>query len=239
MSLTAREVDVRSKAPPEQHELVMSMFRGLQVGAAFELLCDHEPRVFYHQLAMEFPQLIGWRRLGDGPPAWRVEVMRLKPKEAETGVAAFFERDHAEIDLLLAFLRQDIQAAIDTRRPTAPLAAQFEEFSNRLDLHLRWEQEALFPAVERKQPALAQGVGRAMRLEHDEIVRLNLLAAKHLREGHPTREGLTQMARAVDHLMQVLAEHNQREANVYYPIAMQLLTSDEAAQVLKRIRELR
>lgn len=71
-----RVLDVRSEAPVRRHALIFDTFEGLEVGSAFELVNDHDPKPLYYQLAAEQPGTFSWEYLEQGPVVWRVCIGR-------------------------------------------------------------------------------------------------------------------------------------------------------------------
>ena len=69
-------------------------------------------------------------------------------------ISAFFENDHREIDAILERTAFDSPNAI----------VDFSEFDARLERHIRWEEELLFPAVAAKAPPLEMGPIRVMKM---------------------------------------------------------------------------
>jgi hemerythrin-like domain-containing protein len=117
--------------------------------------------------------------------------------EMESGIAAFFARDHDEIDLIFGRLREDLKGATRAANPPyETLAREFDEFNGRLERHIRWEEEILFPAVEEKSPSLTDGPGRVMRMEHVEIRRLKAIAEENIKSS-PTPEKVAGAAEAL------------------------------------------
>jgi uncharacterized protein (DUF2249 family) len=236
---TATSLDLRVLPPKERHEKFFQLFDSLPEGDSLVLINDHDPRPLYYELKSVRPDTFGWHTVSAGPLDWRVEIRRLKPKESEESIQAYFERDHEEIDVLLTFLRRDLAEADRHReRPSSAWARLFDDFNQRLERHIRWEEEILFPAVEQKSPALAFGPGRVMRMEHVEIRRLKGLAGDRLRENKTDAPSLQKAAQELDQMVAVLVGHNQKEEAVYYPMSDQMFSRSEAAELLKRVRSL-
>lgn len=233
--MTETTLDVRPIPAAEKHPRIFERFDALAEGDSFVLVNDHDPRPLYYQFRMERPGVFLWIPLTDGPEEWRIEIVRVKPKETETEVGSYFGRDHDEIDAILGYLRKDLRVG-DPHRTAARL---FDEFDARLERHIRWEEEILFPAVERGESFLAEGPGRVMRLEHEEIRRLKAIAAKHLHEESPTADGVARAAEAIEGMTSVLVAHNHKEESIYYPTADQLFGGEEAGEILARVRALR
>ncbi len=227
MISTVRELDVRPFPPAERHALVFKTFDELPQGGSFVLIADHEARPLYYQLRAERPGIFLWVPL----IGFKTEIMKLAPKDSEVVVSAFFERDHAEIDTLFVLLRADVAA----RRPAAAI---YDDFNSRLERHIRWEEEILFPAVEAKVPTLGAGPGRVMRQEHEEIRRLKALAETILHNPVAGPGDYEEAAQALASTLAVLLDHNRKEEVIYYPMADQVLSPFEARALLARVRAL-
>lgn len=136
-------------------------------------------------------------------------------------ISSFFEQDHREIDALFAGVLFD--------SPKAALNP-FKEFDRRLERHINWEEEILFPAVSAKEPQLEMGPIRVMRMEHVDIRAHKAAALKTLGEGNG--------ALAKNHaqaMLNVLKDHNFKEEQILYPACDQLLSVEDTAAVFARI----
>lgn len=69
-------VDVRPLPPRERHPLIFSTFAALPVGAAMELVNDHDPKPLHYQFQAELADRFGWEYLEQGPEVWRVRITR-------------------------------------------------------------------------------------------------------------------------------------------------------------------
>jgi uncharacterized protein (DUF2249 family) len=70
------ELDVRSEPPARRHHLIFETYEGLEPGAAFVLVNDHDPKPLYYQFAAEQPDRFSWDYLEQGPDVWRVRIGR-------------------------------------------------------------------------------------------------------------------------------------------------------------------
>ena len=74
---TDPRLDVRSDPPARRHQLIFETWQGLQSGAGFVLVNDHDPKPLYHQLSAEQPGTFTWDYLEQGPQVWRVRIGRV------------------------------------------------------------------------------------------------------------------------------------------------------------------
>lgn len=72
------KIDVRDMVPRERHPLIFKQFDAMEVGEAFELINDHDPKPLYYQFQMERPGEIEWEYLEEGPETWRVIITKAK-----------------------------------------------------------------------------------------------------------------------------------------------------------------
>lgn len=70
------ELDVRREPPARRHDLIFQTYEGLDAGAAFVLVNDHDPKPLYYQFAAEQPDRFSWDYLEQGPDVWRVRIGR-------------------------------------------------------------------------------------------------------------------------------------------------------------------
>lgn len=137
-------------------------------------------------------------------------------------ISAFFEKDHREIDEILAGVPFDA--------PTKAVEV-FSRFDEHLERHIRWEEEILFPPVASRNPMLEFGPLRVMKMEHEEIRRRKALAFDALRRGDGESAGTHAEA-----MMETLKAHNAKEEHVLYPACDALLSPDEARKILDKVR---
>lgn len=71
-----RVLDVRTITPRERHPRIFQLFNSLEVGEAFELINDHDPKPLYYQFQAERPGQLDWQYLEQGPETWRVRITR-------------------------------------------------------------------------------------------------------------------------------------------------------------------
>lgn len=140
-------------------------------------------------------------------------------------ISSFFERDHAEIDAILN--------AVDFESPREAVPG-FEEFDRRLERHIGWEEDLLFPAVAAKAPQLERGPLRVMLMEHGVIREAKAAALAALRAGDA--EGA---AGSAGKMLDVLSQHNRKEEGILYPACDELLSAAEAAELFSRIERSR
>jgi len=138
-------------------------------------------------------------------------------------ISEFMKRDHARLDRLFrdyrGFKRSDRRKA----------ASRFSEFRGGLLRHIGWEEEVLFPLVQRGA-APSAGPTAVMRLEHQQIK--ELLQDLEARLGARDDGAEEPEAR----LVELLDSHNRKEEVVLYPWLDGLLSEAQRRDALVRIR---
>ena len=71
-------MDVRPIPCSIKHGLILKTWRDLAVGDYFILLNDHDPVPLRYQFMAEFPGMIHWEYLEQGPEDFRVKIQKLK-----------------------------------------------------------------------------------------------------------------------------------------------------------------
>lgn len=143
-------------------------------------------------------------------------------KNDSNPIAEYFERDHDEIDALLA--------SVDFTDSKSALP-RLTEFDRRLERHVVWEEGTLFPAAARVAPALEGGPIAVMKLEHVDIRRLKQAALDALRGGNgPAAKGL------IEEMLAVLGPHNMKEEHMLYPACDGCLAGPAARAVMDEIK---
>lgn len=133
----------------------------------------------------------------------------------------FFENDHREIDALFE--------GLSYKDATKDLAL-FDEFDRRLERHIGWEEDLLFPAIGAINPMIAQGPVRIMKLEHEAI--------RHSKAKAREAFGKGDLAGSREHceaMKETLAQHNMKEEQILYPACDQSLDDRAVAELLAKI----
>ena len=143
-----------------------------------------------------------------------------------TTVSAFMGEDHDELDgIFESFtgrLEDDLEKA----------AALFQDFRVRLQKHIVWEEDILFPIFEEKTGMREGGPTAVMRMEHQQIKQY--LAQIQQKLDAKQREGIDELKAG---LVETLVAHNQKEENILYPAIDDVLNDQEREQVFTRMKE--
>lgn len=134
------------------------------------------------------------------------------------GIAAYFGRDHEEIGALLASVVEGDPAG-------AP--ARLKELRARLERHIVWEEEVLFPAALQQISVLDRDPVARMRSEHS-LIRTGIREALEL-------FGLKDAAGACARLSavaEILVGHNAREEGLLYEALDRTLSSAERRHMI-------
>jgi regulator of cell morphogenesis and NO signaling len=142
--------------------------------------------------------------------------------KATGSIVDFFERDHREIDAILS--------GVDFDSPQRGLPL-FEEFDRRLERHIKWEEELLFPAVGAASPGLEQGPLFVMCEEHKRIRAEKAAALAALRAA----DGLGAKTHA-GRMVEILGQHNMKEERILYPACDEVLTAQDRLRILTEVR---
>lgn len=67
-------LDVRELIPMMRHTKIFQLFDDMQVGEAFILINDHDPKPLYYQFVHERPDQFSWDYLEEGPQDWHVRI---------------------------------------------------------------------------------------------------------------------------------------------------------------------
>lgn len=231
------DLDLRTLPPEARPDALLGRFDPLPEQGSVVLLSDVDPRPLFDVLEDRRKGRFLWIDQGPERGVTRVEVIRLRPKETETGVNEFYSRDHDEIDVYLNYVRRELALAVENRRAPAAWAVEyFDIFDRRLSLHIRWEEEILFPAVESKDRQLESGPGRVLRWEHREILNARDRVSVGLHGDLSAPGRVQQAAWDLESLINVLVPHNHKEENIYYPLSDQVFTPAEQSDILGRTR---
>lgn len=133
-------------------------------------------------------------------------------------IAAFFQADHDGIDALIA--------ALDSAVPESAIALM-REFDRRLERHIVWEEEVLFPAADQAAPEVVRAPIAVLRREHARIRTHMKAAMVRLCRGDAAGARARVAAAAA-----VMGAHNAREERVLYPACDGNIPREEADRIL-------
>ncbi len=134
-----------------------------------------------------------------------------------TTISEFMQNDHSEIDMIFS------RIAGGTDRMGA-----LGSFAARLKIHIRWEEDILFPLFERATGMNGQGPTEVMRDEHKQILELLSKSHDHLARGKDAGGTLEQLRCS-------LKVHNDKEENVLYPCIDDMVGSVEREDAIARM----
>lgn len=221
---TKADLDLGPMAPESRTAVVLDAFDRMNAGDSIVVDSPVPPLTILHTLQRERRGLFEWAPV-DHPPCWRIEVSR---REAPRDVPLVHESlawDHARLD----DLQRKILAALSV--PDLPEARhQFAIFERRLNRHIHFEEEILFPAFEQKT-ASREGLTRAMRAEHREIRMMIERAARSL------YGPVSEAERTCRSLHTVLQQHDFNEEAAFYDVLDRMLAPSESAALVERIQE--
>jgi hemerythrin-like domain-containing protein len=140
-------------------------------------------------------------------------------------VAGYMTHEHRECDELFA----KAEAAVDAGN-WAVADEQFTAYDSLTRLHLRREEEVLFPEFEFRT-GMTSGPTAMMRIEHNQIRALLVSMTAALAE----RDTETFLGEA-ETLMILTQQHNMKEEQILYPMTDTTLASD-ASEVIGRMKE--
>jgi iron-sulfur cluster repair protein YtfE (RIC family) len=140
----------------------------------------------------------------------------------DKSITEFFENDHREIDAIFEGLSYG-DAAKDL--------ALFREFDRRLERHIRWEEDLLFPAIGAINPMIAQGPVRIMKLEHEAIRHSKAKARQAFEKGD-----LTEAREHCDAVRSMLEQHNMKEERILYPACDHDLGPHAVINILEKVK---
>ncbi|MDP1825828.1 MAG: hemerythrin domain-containing protein [Archangium sp.] len=128
------------------------------------------------------------------------------------GLITFFTDDHHECDEGWAAVEAAVTAGDKAKANTL-----WPEFSQRLEHHLKMEEEVLFPAFE-AATGMRGGPTYVMRAEHTQM--RGVVAEMDRRVKSGDLDGLLDQG---DTLLMLIQQHNAKEEGMLYPMAAQVL----------------
>jgi iron-sulfur cluster repair protein YtfE (RIC family) len=143
--------------------------------------------------------------------------------DAPETIASCYAVDHDDIDQLL----EQFRASRTGDRPAA--LAMYREFKTRLERHIGWEEDILFPLFEQLTGMANNGPTVVMRAEHRQIKSF-LDSIDATLQGGDASIDADESA-----LLEVLAAHNLKEENILYPLIDRQVSAADREAVFARM----
>jgi len=140
-------------------------------------------------------------------------------------ISGYMTHEHRECDELFA----KAEAAVDAGN-WAAADTEFTAYDNLTRLHLRREEEVLFPAFETRT-GMTTGPTAMMRMEHNQI-RAFLVSMTEALEDRDSEMFLGE----AETLMILTQQHNMKEEQILYPMTDRTLDTD-APSVVDQMRD--
>jgi len=227
-------LDFLGSSRQRRKEVLLGWFERLAPGAAVTFVAPDPAADTLALLQERHGGLFEWWPLEDGPPEWRILLVRRSRDAArQRRVLEFMDRDHGRFFELLAEVAQALEARqfAEARRRCLHLATGLRK-------HARMEEAVLLPVVAEK---LGSPRGPAMLIRDQHVAIEGLLdlveadcglllgedgaAPKHLGE-------------RLDALQTLLREHVATENRILYPVVDHLLDEEERDDLVKRCQAL-
>jgi regulator of cell morphogenesis and NO signaling len=221
---TKAELELGPMAPESRTAAVLAAFDRMNAGDSMLVDCPGPPSLILRALQSDRKGLFDWAPV-EHPRCWRIEITRRATPADGPRVHETLAWEHARLDELQRATLAAIHAGA-----MAEARRHFLVFESRLNRHIHFEEELLFPAFERKA-AQRDGVTRTMRSEHREIRMMLERAARSLYG--PAAEA----ERACRALHEVLEQHDFNEEAAFYEVLDRMLEPAESADLVERIQE--
>jgi hemerythrin-like domain-containing protein len=201
-----------------------------QSGEAHALEVDVAPRPLLARLLEEDALARAIVLLERDGQHGRIVVLPRRARGAPT-IAELLEADHCRLD--------DIAARMAQSAPTNPMRAVVlaHLFSVGIRRHIGAEEQVLFPIYRSHLSAAADRIAPLER-EHRAIlmyVERTLRAAEHVLGPYGRNEGVEELLQAHRGVAGVLADHNDREERILFPLLDRMLDKEARREVLRRL----
>lgn len=142
----------------------------------------------------------------------------------QTLITDFFEHDHQRLDQIFAEFQQN-------KHDNSLALALFSQFKTGLVQHIEWEEQLLFPNVEKAAgfPPNA-GPTAVMRMEHVQIKDCLTLIERQLNQEGDTSSIESQ-------LLAILSSHNMKEENILYPMSDESIPANTAQSIVAQCQQ--
>ncbi len=253
-------LDVRPLPAREKHPTIFRTFDALTPGEAMVLVNDHDPKPLYYQFAAERAGQFGWEYQAQGPEVWRVEIRRAAPAQSTPaapealgccGHAApspevhahhcghggrpteVLREEHALILQALDALEAKLGHVAAGEAPDPAYFANAVSFLRTFadQCHHGKEENLLFKTMVDRGFPQRGGPIAVMLSEHEAgrgFIHGMAEAAGRLGQDASAAAALTENGRGY---IQLLRAHIQKENNILFPMADNVLSPEDQAQL--------
>lgn len=141
-------------------------------------------------------------------------------------IRAYFEQDHDRLDELFTTFRTLKRTEFSKAKEA------FKDFKFRLQRHIVWEEEILFPLWEQQTSMTESGPTFVMRAEHRQVG--EVLEAIHKKVQEQDAESDAEDTK----LLALLGAHNTKEERILYPAIDQAVSDADRESVYRQMKEL-
>ncbi|MCU7695072.1 iron-sulfur cluster repair di-iron protein [Haoranjiania flava] len=205
--------------PRLKHPTIFKHFDELEPGEGFVIENDHDPKPLYYQLLGERGTIFTWEYLEQGPQWWKVRIARKQQEANAETVGEIAAKDIRKAEI---FKQKGIdfccggdktlkeageEAGISEEELKAALQAVEDKPLSASQDYNKWELDFLADYI----------VNTHHRYVKDNAQTISGLAekvAQHHGENHPE---LKKVAQAVNHFLQDLINHTEKEEKVLFP----------------------
>jgi iron-sulfur cluster repair protein YtfE (RIC family) len=142
-----------------------------------------------------------------------------------SGTDNWLEHEHSQYEDLLC----QCQDAVESEQ-WGTVDRLFEQLVSSLKRHMALEEEVLYPAYETTAHA-PQGPTRALREEHDQLVRLVSDMARVIKS-----RGSEHVLECLVHLERQMIKHHEKEEDIFLPMASHILDA-KRAEISRKIAD--
>jgi regulator of cell morphogenesis and NO signaling len=227
-------LDVTVIEPRLKHPTIFQKFDSLEVGEAFVIHNDHDPKPLYYQLLAERGQIFTWEYLENGPEVWQVKIAKRELDGGEPTVGELVAKDFRKAQV---FKKLGIDFCCGGKKTLSEvcrtkglevadveaelLAAEQQGNNSQID-YQRWELDFLVDYI----------INYHHNYVRESIPFLTEVSQKVANvHGHLHPE-LIQVATVFAAIAQDLSLHLVKEENILFPYIKEMLAAKSAGQPL-------
>jgi regulator of cell morphogenesis and NO signaling len=98
-----KTLNVTALEPRQKHPAIFEIYDQLQLGEAFVIDNDHDPKPLYYQLLAERGPVFGWEYLENGPTLWKVKISKNGKNGNEPTIGEIVTQDYRKAQVFKSF----------------------------------------------------------------------------------------------------------------------------------------
>lgn len=229
-------LDVTALEPRLKHPTIFQKYDALEVGEAFIIHNDHDPKPLYYQLIAERGENFEWDYMGEGPEFWLVQITKIAASEKSKSIGELVAEDYRKAEVFRQFGidfccggKRSVEDAcrkkgIDVSSVKTALKAVEQDTNSNTEDYASWDIGFLADYIVNKHHAYVTN-------SHPMLYELSEKVARVHGDRHPE---LIEIAAYFNEVAQELRTHMHKEEMILFPYIKELAAAKKNGTTVLR-----